>query len=163
MNEAITLPLSFEPPTVVMRDEYVLEVLAPKHNDIDYDAWNSSISELQGIFGPSNEGPEEGYSKRQNLEDLERHYKEFQDNIAYAYTILSTDQVSCIGCLYIRPTSVASYDARVDFWFRNSHKQLEPSFLNELKVWLEHEWKFSAVAFPGREVSWEDYSKLVVK
>jgi hypothetical protein len=163
MNKIILLPPGFEPPTIVRRDTYVLEVLAPQHNDIDYAAWNSSIDALQGIFGPSNPWPEANFSKLQNLQDLEQHYQEFEDKVAFAYTILSVDQSLCIGCLYIRPTSAVDYDARVDFWFRNSHTTMAPAFFEALKIWLADEWQFNAVAFPGRDISWQDYEKSVAR
>ena len=163
MNGTLKLKDGFEVPTVIVHDQYVLEVLAPKHNDIDYDAWTSSIKELQGIFGPKNKWPEEGYTKEQNLNDLDRHYREFEESIAYAYTILSPDRKSCIGCLYIRPTPVVTFDTRVDFWFRNSHNYLESLFFDELKRWLKSEWQFSNALFPGRETTWEEYYQLVDK
>jgi len=163
MKGIIRIPLDFEPPKAITDDQFFLEPLAPKHNDIDYDAWHSSVNELQGSFGPENEWPEENYSKEQNLSDLKRHYQEFLDNIAFTYTILKPSQEQCIGCLYIRPTVIAQYDVQVDLWFRTSHKYLETPFLQWLKEWLVHEWKFSSVAFPGREITWETYNQLVAK
>ncbi|OGQ23675.1 MAG: hypothetical protein A3I05_06180 [Deltaproteobacteria bacterium RIFCSPLOWO2_02_FULL_44_10] len=162
-TNTLKLPPRFKPPREVVRSNYVLEVLAPQHNDMDYEAWTSSIDELQGIFGPTNDWPTKEYTKEQNLEDLERHLREFEQSVAYAYTILNVERTSCIGCLYIRPTSATNYDARVDFWFRNSSKNIESHFYEELKSWLGKEWRFQNIAFPGRNLSWDEYNKLVEK
>ena len=89
---------------------YFLEVLAPKHNEMDYEAWTSSRDELKGIFGPRNNWPAKVTSIEQNLNDLERHYREFEQKVAFAYTILCSNKTTCIGCLYIRPTSAKGYD-----------------------------------------------------
>jgi hypothetical protein len=163
MNKKLTLPHGFEAPISISEEQFYLEPLAPKHNDIDYDAWHSSVTELQGIFGPGNEWPRENYSKEQNLEDLERHYQEFVDKYAFAYTILNPDKEQCIGCLYIRPTTVAAFETHVDFWFRSSYKHLEEPFFQWLKAWLKSNWGFSAIAFPGREIAWEEYNELITK
>jgi len=160
MNNIIKLPDSFEPPETLIKEQYILKILSPKHNEIDYEAWTSSRDELQGIFGPSDDWPPYNYSPEQNLADLEKHYREFNKKIAYAYTILSPDQAICIGCLYIRPTYAKDYDARVDFWFRNSHKNLESQFFDELKMWLKNDWQFNKPAFPGRTISWKEYLPL---
>ena len=153
------LPENFSIPTLIVKEQYVLEPLAPVHNEMDYDAWMSSRAELKGIFGPTNAWPGEVVSLEQNLSDLKRHYQEFIDREAFAYTILSPDRKQCIGCLYIRPTPIADYDCRVDFWFRTSAKHLEPVFFNDLELWLSYEWKFEQIAYPGRSLPWEEYNQ----
>lgn len=161
MNGILQLPQGFIPPRKVMHEQYFLAVLAPQHNEIDYDAWTSSRETLQGIFGPTDDWPPYEYSKAQNLADLERHEREFTQRIAYAYTILSPDTITCIGCLYIRPTTAVQYDARVDFWFRDSHKNIESCFFDALQRWLHDDWQFATVAFPGRNITWDAYNTCV--
>lgn len=160
MNNIIQIPSGFNPPKELVHENYFLEVLAPKHNDMDYAAWTSSRDELQGIFGPDNDWPPYVYSKEENLTDLEKHYREFNEKIAYVHTILSPDKTSCIGCLYIRPTST-QYDARVDFWFTNVSRHFEPQFYEELKAWLKKDWHFTNAVFPGRSLPWKEYNRLV--
>ena len=65
----IKLPTGFEPPTEVIHEQYILEPLAPKHNEIDYEAWTSSKDDLKGIFGPRDGWPGEVTSLEQNLSD----------------------------------------------------------------------------------------------
>ncbi len=153
----IELPAGFDPPKQVRKDGYWLEVLGPEHNVMDYEAWTSSRDELKGIFGPKNHWPAEVTSIEQNLADLERHYREFMAREAFAYTLLSPDKSSCIGCLYIRPTPAKGYDARVDFWFRKTSMHLEQQFYREIDSWLKRDWGFREIAYPGRNISWEEY------
>lgn len=145
----------FEPPKVLKRKAYYLEILQAKHNKIDYEAWNSSIKSLKGIFGPNNNWPGEVSSLEHNLKDLENHYNEFIEGIAYTYSILESDE-KCIGCLYIRPSKNIKFNTRVDFWFRDSHKENEKEFFEWLIFWLETQWGLKA-CYPGRSISWEDY------
>ena len=161
MTSIIKLPEGFEPPTEVVRENYTLEALSPKHNEMDFEAWDSSREELRGIFGPRNDWPQNVTSLDQNLKDLEEHYNEFITKEAFTYTILSTDRKSCIGCLYIRPIPTSDYDCRVNFWFRNSHKHLEAAFFNDVKSWLKNDWEFVNIAFTGRIMPWDEYYKLI--
>lgn len=151
----------FEAPELVSEKRFFMEPLAPKHNDLDFEAWQSSVDDLQGIFGPGHEWPQAAYTKTQNLVDLERHYREFEAGEAYAYSILSPDQNLCIGCVYIQPSPSNRYDTHVDYWFRNSHKHLETDFQVWLKNWLASEWALNTIALPGREMSWDEYHRLV--
>lgn len=160
MTDTSVFTTQFEAPASVQEQLFYLEPLAPQHNELDYEAWQSSVQELQGIFGPGHEWPKAEYTKTKNLEDLQRHYREFECGEAYAYTILSPDQSLCIGCVYIQPPQVTAYDAHVDFWFRNSHKHLEAPFLVWLKNWLARDWALDTIAFPGRELSWQQYNQL---
>lgn len=70
MHNVITLPADLTPPREVVREHYVLEVLAPQHNVIDYDAWTSSRDALPGIFGADNDWPPYEYSLEKNLADF---------------------------------------------------------------------------------------------
>ncbi|RLD33469.1 MAG: hypothetical protein DRI73_05435 [Bacteroidetes bacterium] len=47
----LILPEGFDPPEQIFMEKYYLEALAPKHNEMDYEAWSSSKDELRGIFG----------------------------------------------------------------------------------------------------------------
>ena len=154
----LTIPNGFEAPFKVSRSRYTLEALAPKHNELDYDAWASSKENLQGIFGPDNDWPNDGTSLEKNRSDLENHYNEFVEKIAYAYSVLNPDESLCLGCLYIRPTPAPQFDTRVDFWFRSSSRDLEKEFHSDVDKWLKRDWGFKSIAYPGRNISWDEYT-----
>ena len=91
------------------------------------------------------------------MKELENHFEEFQNREAYTYSILNRNGDKCIGCLYIRPTEISLFSARVDFWFRDDSKKFEAEFSEWLKNWLMNEWGLTNCTFPGRSISWEDY------
>lgn len=157
MKIQITLKNSFNPPLQILRDNYDLEILSEKHNELDYEAWTSSLDTLKGIFGPRNNWPGEVSSIAQNLCDLKKHFDEFQKREAYTYSILNKDGSKCLGCLYIRPTKIKEYSARVDFWFRDDSKAYENEFYVWLKNWLISYWCLENSIFPGRSHSWKEY------
>lgn len=159
MENRIILNSNVKPPLKVERENYILEVLAPKHNERDYDAWTSSLESLKGILGPRNGWPEEVTSLEQNLKDLENHLREFENKEAFTYSILTLDKQKCIGCLYIRPTQIKKYSARVDFWFRDDSKNYEEEFYIWIQSWLKISWKLEEACFPGRSETWESYYK----
>jgi hypothetical protein len=50
----------------------------------------------------------------------------------------------------------------VYLWARQSELEggLEVRLLSAVKEWLAKEWPFKKVAFPGRDISWEDRRKI---
>ena len=158
----LILPEGFDPPEQILKEKYYLEALAPKHNEMDYEAWSSSKDELRGIFGPKNDWPFSVTSLEQNRMDLESHYREFKTKVAFAYTILNLQKTSCIGCVYINPTDIRDYDARVDFWFRKTHLYIAELFHKEIDTYLETDWGMERIVYPGRSISWYEYEQIAV-
>jgi hypothetical protein len=133
-------------------------------NDVvkDYDAVMSSSNHLRGIFGPSSSWPSADLTLEQDLIDLGWHQKEFQIGSSFAYTVMSLDESSCLGCVYIDPSEKAGYDAKVILWVRQSEirKGLDEKLFSAVKIWLSEEWWFATVAFPGRQLSWQEWDSL---
>ena len=84
----ILLQSNFTPPQKIELRNLTMEVLSSKHNEIDYEAWNSSKNSLKDIFGPRNPWPDNVSSLEQNLIDLENHFKEFKKKSIYLYSYL---------------------------------------------------------------------------
>jgi hypothetical protein len=147
-------------PITINYKSFLLEILHPKHNELDYKAWSSCKDNLQGIFGPKNDWPNNVQSIEQNLKDLENHYQEFIDQVAYTYTIMKQDRSQCVGCLYIRPVNSTEFSTRVDFWWINEFSHLDKDFQNWVENWLKREWGIEKVCFPGRTLSWSDFYRL---
>lgn len=159
MKIQIILKDKFIAPELINRESYYLEALDVKHNKLDYEAWTSSLTTLKGIFGPRNNWPGDVNSLDDNLKDLVNHFEEFKNREAYTYSILNNSGDMCLGCLYIRPTQIQEYSARVDFWFRDDSKEFDAEFYEWLKNWLIKYWSLTNCIFPGRSNSWEDYYK----
>ncbi len=132
-------------------------------NDVvkDYDAVMSSIERLTGVFGPNETWPE-GLTLEEDLVDLGWHQKEFELKNSFAYTVMNLDESRCLGCVYVDPSEKMNYDARVILWVRQSEagSGLDEELFTTVKTWLSEKWWFSAVAFPGREITWHHWESL---
>lgn len=128
----------------------------------DYDAVMSSVEHLQKTkpFGPNRRWPK-GLTLEQNLIDLGWHQKEFQMKSSFAYTVMNLDESKCLGCIYIDPSSNSDYEAMVFLWVRQSEAEtgLDEHLFKSVKTWLLEKWPFKTVAYPGREISWEEWKK----
>ena len=122
----------------------------------------SSIDHLAGIFGPGSSWPSADLTFEQDLIDLGWHQKEFQIRSSFTYTVMNLDECRCLGCVYIYPSEKEGYDARVVLWVRQSEikKDLDEKLFSAVKIWLSEEWWFTAVAFPGRQLSWQEWDSL---
>ena len=133
-------------------------------NDVvkDYDAVMSSIDHLRGVSGPSISWPSADLTLEQDLIDLGWHQKEFQIGSSFAYTVMNLDESRCLGCVYVDPSEKAGYDAKVILWVRQSEirKGLDEKLFSAVKIWLSEEWWLTTVAFPGRQLSWQEWESL---
>jgi hypothetical protein len=110
----------FNPPTRWSTPEFVLEPLSPEHNELDFAAAQSSREHLQRTLQWGG-WPSADATLDDNRSDLEGHLDEFNNRIAYAYTVLSPDRSACLGCVYINPVGKKGQPeharrARVAFW-----------------------------------------------
>jgi len=128
----------------------------------DYDAVMSSIDHLQGVFGPDISWPSADLTFEQDLIDLGWHHKEFQKKRSFAYTVMSLDESRCLGCVYVDPSEKAGYDAKVILWVRQSEvgNGLDEKLYAAVRTWMSEQWWFSTVAFPGRQLRWEEWDGL---
>ncbi len=154
------VPDYFEIPLTLKSGPFRLEVLSPEVGEIDYDAVMSSKPRLRSVFGPATEWPRDDMTLEDNINDLERHKKEFDERFAFAYTVLNLTGEKCLGCVYIEPCKKKGYDCEIYSWIRESHLYLDPELYQTVKIWVESEWPFRNISFPGREISWEDWNKL---
>ena len=86
--------------------------------------------------------------------------------MAFAYTVLSPDETTCLGCVYINPPRGYPVDARVYLWVRQSayDQGLDSILFRTVKAWLDECWPFTNVIYPGRKEdgSWEPLEGSVV-
>lgn len=153
----VELPPDFYPPKQFQLLDLKFEALQPVHNEVDYQAWTSCRESLKGIFGLRNPWPDDVGSLEKNKKDLEKHWREFQTREAFTYTILNSEKSLCVGCVYVRPTPLKDFQARVDFWLVDEYRHLSDSFFNGFRLLLNGEWGLDKVVFPGRSMSWDEY------
>ncbi len=132
-------------------------------NDVvkDYDAVMTSIENLQKMYQSSG-WPTKDLTFEQNLIDLGWHQKEFQRRSSFAYTVVNLDESQVVGCIYINPTTKSNYDASITMWVRTSVRDmgLDGILFNTVKDWIKKDWPFKKVAYPGREIGWEEWKSM---
>lgn len=149
----------FEVPEILETARFRLRMLTVNDVVKDFDAVMTSEQHLHDIWGP---GWPEGLTLEQDLIDLGWHQKEFQRRRSFAYTVVSLDESRVLGCVYINPTRKAGYDAVVYLWARQSELEsgLETELLSTVQAWVAAQWPFQKAAFPGTNISQEEWDKL---
>jgi len=158
----IFIASEFNVPEMLETDQFILRMLTVNDVVKDYDAVMTSVEHLTGVFGPHSNWPSKELSLEQDLIDLGWHQKEFQNRSSFAYTVMNLDESQCLGCVYIDPTKKIDFDAEVYLWVRKSEfdKGLDPILFSTVKDWIENNWQFKNVAFPGREIDWAKWELL---
>ncbi len=154
------VPRDFQVPATLETAEFRLRMLTIHDVVRDFDAVITSVAHLKTIW-PGGKWPE-GLTLEQNLIDLGWHQKEFQMRRSFAYTIVSLSEQTVKGCVYIEPTRKRGYDAEVYLWARQSElaNGLEERLYDAVQKWVTEEWPFEKVAFPGRSIHWDSWSKV---
>jgi hypothetical protein len=140
-----------------LSQKFLLEPLGPEHLEADYEAVMESRERLR--HWSLSTWPEDDFTLRGDLDDLERHAQEHRNDLAYTYTVLSPDRRTCLGCVYIKDLSpVLRAEAfpladapgmRVFLWVRESARieGLEMDLLRDLIAWFRAEWDTGQVFF----------------
>lgn len=139
--------------------DFILRTLTVRDVVKDYDAVMTSVKHLKGVFGPKNAWPRDDLSFEQDLIDLGWHQKEFQIRSSFAYTVMRPDESQCLGCVYVFPSKNKQFDAEVTLWVRESElaNDLDKKLFDAVQNWMDKEWQFKNVAYPGRKITWEEY------
>ncbi|WP_030961856.1 hypothetical protein [Streptomyces sp. NRRL S-378] len=156
------VPAGFTVPRTLVGDGFRLEPLGPEHNDRDLAAWTGSIAHIRATPGFVGRGwpPVEGMSAEANLADLARHAREFEERVAFAYSVLEPadgdgDGASAsagdgagnglddvIGCLYVHPARQAPDRIQVSSWVRADRAHLDAPLRDAVLTWLHAAWPF---------------------
>ena len=163
MSKTPFVPRDFNIPQQLETHRLRLRMLKVSDVVKDYDAVMSSEEHLLRTkpFGPGQKWPK-NLTLEQNLIDLGWHQKEFQIRSTFAYTVMNLDESQCLGCIYIEPTTKLGCQAKVYLWVRQSEvaTDLDEHLFQSVKTWLAEHWPFKKVAYPGREISWEEWRSL---
>jgi RimJ/RimL family protein N-acetyltransferase len=144
------VPPGFEVPLGLETSEFVLEPLGPEHNELDYDAWTSSMEHIAATPGyPDGSWPRE-MTRDENRADLQRHADDFRTRKGFTYTVLDPGSRDVIGCVYIYPLPNNDYDACALSWVRESHAHLDTPLWRAVSEWLESDWPFASVEYAPR-------------
>ncbi|MFJ6780685.1 N-acetyltransferase [Streptomyces yangpuensis] len=152
------VPAGFTVPRTLVGDGFRLEPLGPGHNDRDLAAWTGSIAHIRATPGFVGRGwpPVEGMSAEANLADLVRHAREFEERVAFAYSVLEPSdgdgdgdgdgdrdgRDDVIGCLYVHPAREAPDRIQVSSWVRADRAHLDAPLRDAVLTWLHAVWPF---------------------
>jgi RimJ/RimL family protein N-acetyltransferase len=143
------VPDGFDPPTAMAAERFVLEPLGPQHNDSDYEAWTSSMDHIHATPGFEDATWPREMTPAENLADLGRHAREFEQRGAFTFTVLEPGSNRVIGCVYIYPSDRPECDADVRSWVRATHAELDDPLRRGVAAWLARDWPFRSVHAPG--------------
>ncbi len=156
------VPPNFDVPPTLETVQFKLRMLKITDVAKDYEAVITSIDHLQGVFGSRIEWPPRDLSFEQDQIDLGWHHKEFQLRSSFAYTVMTQDESQCLGCVYLFPSVKDGFEVEVYLWVRKSayNDGLDEVLYQAVKHWMAEEWPFTKVAYPGREISWDEWKVL---
>ncbi|WP_046006012.1 hypothetical protein [Pseudoalteromonas rubra] len=155
------IPQSFQPPVRHDTEHFHFTVLDTRVAELDYEAVMSSLQSLQGIFGPDFDWPRADMTLNESIESLKVHRHEFDTRAAFAYSVFDPQQSRCLGSVYIDPSRSPQYDCEVYLWIRTDSQALDQVLYQSVQAWLEDDWPFHKVAFPGRAICWQDWALQV--
>jgi hypothetical protein len=157
------IPPAFNAPTLVEARGFKLVPLGPDLVDVDFDAYMSSIEHLQQTFSRSTAWPRKDISHADAMRDMETEQARFQGRQSFAYAVLTPDGTRERGSVYVSPSPTEDYDAVVRMWVTKA--DFDAGFEAELYTWvtnwIESEWPFRAVAYPGRSIDWETWDAAI--
>jgi hypothetical protein len=148
------VPASFDPPERVDAEGFTIRPLHVSDAVLDYDAVMTSIGSIRDTYWRAPGWPQDDLSLMQNLIDLAWHTKERQFKTSFAYIPVTPDGSMELGCIYIDPSAKDAYDADVQMWVRESELDtgLDLRLFDTVRGWIERDWPFERVAYPGREI-----------
>lgn len=157
------IPADFNPPTRVETGQFTLVPLGPELVKVDFDAYMSSIEHLQKTFTRSADWPHSGISDSDAMKDMETEQGRFRNRESFAYAVLTKDGRRERGSVYVHPSPVPGYDAMVRLWVTKA--EFDAGFDAELfawvTAWMQSDWPFARIAYPGRAITWEKWDSLV--
>ena len=140
-------------PTELRTEEFLLRPLRAADVDLDYEAVMATQEPLRQRTG--GRWPRPGFTRAENLADLEGHEADFQARRGFTYTVLNPPETRCLGCVYVYPLEdegdgeARDNEAVVWFWIRPDGvaDDLDRRLLAALVPWLRNDFAFARVLF----------------
>ena len=159
---------STEPvPAELKTEEFVLRPIVVDDTELDYAAVMETREYLR--LWRQSTWPEDDFTVEANRKDLVDLEERHGAHRAFTYTVLDPDGTSCLGCVYVFPTSAmflakstvvpvgddewADVDAVVFFWARLSQLAtgMDERLLAALRAWFKDEWKLENAVYVTSE------------
>jgi hypothetical protein len=159
---------STEPVSAELRtDEFALRPILVEDTEMDYAAVMETREQLR--LWRQSTWPENSFTVEENRKDLIDLEQRHAAHRAFTYTVLDPAGTSCMGCVYVFPTSAtflakcavtpvgadewADVDAVIFFWVRLSQMEtgMDERLLSALRAWFSEEWKLDKVVYVTSE------------
>jgi hypothetical protein len=159
---------STEPvPAELRTEEFALRPIVVGDTELDYAAVMETREQLR--LWRQSTWPEDDFTVAANREDLVELEERHAAHRAFTYTVLDPAGTSCLGCVYVYPTSAtflakctvipvgghewADVDAVIFFWVRLPQMEagMDERLLTALRTWFHEEWKFEKVVYVTSE------------
>ena len=153
------VPEGFVPPRKYESGGFVFLPLSPEFAEADFAAVKTAREHIRALYkitGPL-EWPTKNLSFEEDKADLIRHYDDFCESRAFAYTVLSEDEKTCLGCVYIDPSENPDYDAEITLWGLNA--EISKMLYKTVKEFLRA-FPFKNPAFPVFEIPLSVWGKV---
>jgi hypothetical protein len=149
-GSSVFVPDDFEPPTGFETAEFRVRPITAADADKDYEAVMESIGIIHESL-LSDSWPTASFTLEENRRDLAEKERRFERKTSFTYTVVSPDESRVLGSVYINK-GMRGPDAAVFMWVRKSahEKGLDPVLEAAVREWMEGEWPFEWVVYPGR-------------
>ena len=157
------VPADFKVPTLVEATDFKIVPLGPEVVQVDFDAYMSSIDYLQKSFSRSTRWPRSDIARADAMRDMENERARFKSRKSFAFAVLTPDGSRERGSVYVSPSPVGGYDAVVRMWVTKAEYEagFDAKLYKWVTNWIQKEWPFQKVAYPGRSIDWESWDPMV--
>lgn len=154
-------------PSGLATDEFVLRPIRATDAEADYAAIMDTRESLR--LWQMSTWPEDDFTVEKNRDDLIGLEQRHDERRAYTYTVVDPSGATCVGCVYVFPTTAAfltratvtavgddaweDVDAVVFFWARRPQLEagLDARLLSALRAWFAGAWGLAHTVFSTSE------------
>jgi hypothetical protein len=146
------VPADFSVPLGFRASDFHVRPISVADAEKDYEAVMESIELIHAAL-LDDRWPTESFTLEQNRRDLAEKEGRFERRRNFTYTVVSPDEKRVLGCVYIFEGKRGP-DAAVFMWVRQSSFEagLDPKLESAVRDWIQREWPFEWVVYPGRGV-----------
>ncbi|WP_143316464.1 hypothetical protein [Clostridium sp. HBUAS56017] len=140
------IPDEFVVPTIYKTENFTIRKLTVLDLQKDYIAVMEARDHIHELYTKeyTNGWPADNLTLEEDENDLKRHEKEFNERVAFAYTVFDIQNENCLGCIYIDPSDC--YDAEITMWTRDHVTDM--LLYKTVKKWIENHWPFENTYYP---------------
>jgi hypothetical protein len=140
------IPDEFIVPTIYKTENFTIRKLTVLDVQKDYIAVMEAKDHIHELYTKeyTNGWPADNLTLEEDENDLKEHEKEFNERIAFAYTVFDLENENCLGCIYIDPSDC--YDAEITMWTKDHVTDL--LLYKTVKKWIENVWTFKNAYYP---------------